>query len=193
MAINSVGGYAGMQYPTEYKTRNTDKGAGTFEQQVGKAAPRGDVLTLHGECEEGERRVTAWADNVSKTSMSVYEPKGFDPKNPIYKVKVWDPDGNMTEHMVDISKIDPNNCSTIEMYAYSAHLSGTGECPDALTKFMMAHAHQRDAGGGDSYEDMFKNVDWVSVIKDAMAMQYRIGNMEGYLGYKTFLEALEKK
>lgn len=197
MAISSVGGYAGMQYPNGYQTRRADNNgtaADSFQQQVSRAASHGDVLTLHGECEEGERRVTAWADNVNGTSMSVYEPKGFDPQNPVYKVKVWDKDGTMTEHMVDISKLDPKKCNTIEMYAYSAHLSATGECPDALTKFMMANAHRRDSMGKDSsYEDLLRDVDWISVVRDAMALQYRVGNIEGYLGYKTFLEALEKE
>lgn len=173
---------------TEAKKHYENNQTAPLPRQTKHSAPRGDVLTLHGECEEGERRVTAWADNITGTSMSVYTPKGYDPKNPVYKVKVWDKSGNITEHMVDISKVNPRDCSTIEMYAYSAYLSSTGQCPDALTKFMMAQAHE----GQNSYDALFEKKDWLSVVRSLMNTQYRAGNLDGYLGYKIFYEALER-
>ena len=48
-----------------------------------------------------------------------FSSKDFDPAHPVYKVKVWDADGNVTERMVDISKVDPGNCDTVDMYAYA--------------------------------------------------------------------------
>ena len=41
-------------------------------------------------------------------SLTVYQPNDFDPANPVYKVKAWDKDENVTERMVDVSKIDKN-------------------------------------------------------------------------------------
>lgn len=193
MSIANINEYSTQQYLSKNTAgRTRSQQTGTFEQQVRKSASHGDVLTLHGECEEGERRITAWADNVTGISMSVYTPQGFDAKNPIYKVKVWDKSGNMTEHMINISEVNPSKCSTIEMYAYSAYLSSTGQCPDATTKFMMAQAHERSSGTLGSYDKLFEKVDWISVLKSLMNMQYRAGNLEGYLGYKNFCEMLER-
>lgn len=173
---------------TKAKKRYEENQTAPLPRHAKHSASHGDVLTLHGECEEGERRVTAWADNVTGTSMSVYTPKGYDPKNPVYKVKVWDKSGNITEHMVDISKVNPRECNAIEMYAYSAYLSSTGQCPDAMTKFMMAQAHE----GQNSYDSLFEKKDWISVVRSLMNTQYRMGNLDGYLGYKIFCEALER-
>lgn len=39
-------------------------------------------------------------------SLTVYQPNDFEPAIPVYKVKAWDKDGNVTERMVDVSKID---------------------------------------------------------------------------------------
>ncbi len=39
----------------------------------------------------------------------------------VYKVKVWDKAGNVTEQMLDVSKVNPENCKTVEMYAYTVY------------------------------------------------------------------------
>lgn len=46
-------------------------------------------------------------------SLTVYQPNDFDPANPVYKVKAWDKDENVTERMVDVSKIDKKNSDYI--------------------------------------------------------------------------------
>lgn len=190
MLITNINEYSTSQYlSTQTTGRTKERQTPSFQQYVKHSSSSGDVLTLHGECEEGERRITAWADNVTGTSMSVYVSKDFNLKNPVYTVRVWDKFGNMTEHTVDISKVDPRNCNTIEMYAYSAYLSSTGQCRDAMSKFMMAQAHE---GKNNSYEKLFEKRDWLGTIRSLMSIQYRMGNLEGYLGYKTFYEALER-
>lgn len=73
---------------------------------------------------------------MSGSSISVYKTSDFDPANPVYKVKTWDREGNVTEQMVDVSKVDPKNCDTAEMYAYTANLkeSGKGSFEDTVLK-----------------------------------------------------------
>lgn len=154
----------------------------------------GTGIVLHGtDTEEGDEAVTAWANVVTGTSMTVYRPKGFDPENPVYKVKMWDESGRETEYTVDISKVDPSNCNVAEMYAYSAHLSSTGEYPGALERFIMAQAHQRDSIANYSAANLFDKTNWLKVIKEVMQMQYTAGNLQGYLEYKGFLSFLMEK
>lgn len=62
------------------------------------------------------------AAGSKRSSISIYKTRDFDAANSAYKVKIWDKSGNMTEWMVDVSKVDPGNCDTAEMYVYTAHL-----------------------------------------------------------------------
>jgi len=45
----------------------------------------------------GDITISSWADVVSGLSISVYKTQGFDPGDPVYKVKTWDKAGNVTE------------------------------------------------------------------------------------------------
>ena len=127
----------------------------------------------------------------SDYSMTVYQPKDFDPANPEYKVKVWDKEGNVTERMVDVSKVDTRSSDYVDMFAYASHLSASGEYPDALSAFTGATAHQHGAVDR-SYDYLFKKNDWLSVVRDAMQTQFEANNLEGYLQYKRFWDFLEK-
>lgn len=97
--------------------------------------------------------------------------------------------GNVTERMVDISKVEPKNCDKIDMYAYSSHLSATGECPDAQGVFIGAKSNYNSSTGSSS---LFNKENWQDIVKDIMQMQYRAGNLEGYLHYKQFWDFLNK-
>lgn len=123
--------------------------------------------------------------------MTVYQPNDFDPANPVYKVKVWDKEGNVTERMVDVSKVDPGSSDYIEMFAYTSHLSSSGEYSDAQSVFTRAAANQHGVDG-IGYGDLFGKTDWFSVVRDAMQMQFDAKNLEGYLEYKRFWDFLEK-
>ncbi len=140
--MNVIGiGTAG--YPvTGDETRKTERNVsgGNFAE---KAAEAVQTATLHGADEGmGDIAVSSWADVVSGSSISVYKTPDFDPKNPVYKVKTWDRSGNVTEQMVDVSKVDPKNCDTAEMYAYTANLkeSGKGSFEDTVLKAAVAKA-----------------------------------------------------
>lgn len=182
----NVTGYAAQ------KAENSNPQEETANMSWTVKAENHDIV-LHGqESAEDGKVVSAWACVTGNTSMTVYQPHDFDPAHPVYKVKVWDSHGNVTEQMVDISTVDPSNCDTAEMYAYSAWLSKSGKCPDALQKFMMAHAHHKDKGGSHGYESLFEKEDWLKIVREVMEMQYRAGNLKGYVDYKRFLGVLEQ-
>ena len=133
MNVNGIG-TAG--YPVAgYETRRTERNVagGKFAEQAAEAAQA--TATLHGADEgTGDIAISSWADVVSGSSISVYKTQDFDASNPVYKVKTWDKSGNVTEQMVDVSKVDPENCDTAEMYAYTANLkeSGKGSFEDTV-------------------------------------------------------------
>lgn len=153
-------------------------------------------LVLHGfkgeKDAEGKTVVGAWVNAVTGTSTTVYKPADFDENAPVYQVKIWDAEGNVTEKEVYLNEVDPASSDSFEMYAYACYLSDSGKHQDAMTDFMMSHAHyQGEEGfGANSYEDMFSQVNWFDVIKSLMDMQYQLKNLGGYLKYKGFYDVL---
>ena len=75
------------------------------------------------------------------------------------------------------------------MYAYACHVSGNGECPDALSSFMGAGSAAYGLSG-NTYQDLTKTVNWMGAVEEMMQMQYDAGNLQGYLDYKKFFDFL---
>ena len=183
----NVNGIGTTNYPAWYKTKNTTRQAAGMDlggqarrtQQPAQTAQ--PTLVLHGknDADEGETVVGSSVNAQTGVSIAVYKPQDFDESNPVYHVKTWDADGNMTERMVNISEIDPRHCDEIEMSAYTWYLSNSGKCPNAFMNFAGAKAYKQ--------ANPFEKTDWVSIIKDYMQMQYDAGNMKGYLDYKKLL------
>lgn len=193
MSIYGVGisGYSGVGYGYEYKNRAVGRAeSGGYAGTVQKSEMAGGAFVLHYfDNEAGDRTVGASCGR--DYSISAYIPRDFDPENPFYKVKVWDKDGNVTERMVDLSKVDPENSDFIDMFAYSSYLESSGKCPGAQDAFMGSHGDPYDMDGM-SYDDLFDKTNWMGRLKDMMQMQYRSGNLEGYLKYKNFRDFLEE-
>ena len=196
MSINGIGitGYPG----TGYDTRRTERNApgGNFAKQAAEAAQVAGqaTATLHG-AEEGSGDITIFsgAELVSGSSYSVYKTQDFDPETPGYKVKIWDRAGKVTEQMVDVSKVDPKNCSTAEMYAYTADLkeSGKGSFEDTVLKAVIAKA-QKNAESRSGIWRFADKFDWTKIVSDIMQSEYRYGDLKGYMEWKTFLGFLDK-
>ena len=125
-------------------------------------------------------------------SLTVYQPKDFDPANPVYKVKVWDKSGNVTERMVDVSKIDLKNCDTVEMYAYTADLkeSGKGSFEDTVLKAVVAKS-VKDAESRSGTWSFSEKFDWTKIVSDLMQSSYHYGDLKGYMEWKKFLGFLD--
>lgn len=192
MAISGIGtaGYS----VTGYETRKTERGAevGNFAKQAAEAAQV--TATLHG-ADEGTGDITIFsgAEIVSGSSYSVYKTPDFDPANPVYKVKIWDNSGNVTERMVDVSKVDPKNCDTVEMYAYTADLkeSGKGSFEDTVLKAVVAKSVKdaESSSGTWSFSDKF---DWTQIVNVLMQSSYHYGDLKGYMEWQKFLGLLDK-
>lgn len=197
MDINGLGrNYQYNNYNPTYR-----KDAGGFMETAQKAAQNtsdmpaaqvpGNSLTLHWfDMEEGDKAVGC-VGKPDGSSVTVYQPSGFDINNPVYKVKYWDAAGNVTERMVDIAEVNPNNCDYIDMYTYSVYLSDSGKSDSAMQDFLMAGSGiGRGEGGSYTYDDLLEKRDWMTVIKDWMQMQYDAGNIAGYHQYKRFYDLI---
>ena len=196
----SVNGIGATGYPiTGYETRKTEQNVAgeSFAKQAAEAVQASGQVTatLHGaDKETGDVAIFSGAEVVTGSSISVYKTQDFDVENPVYKVKIWDKSGNVTERMVDVSKVDPKNCDTAEMYAYTANLkeSGKGSFEDTVLKAAVAkavkNAEQRNSGSWSFSEKM----DWVKIVKDIMQSEYSYGDLKGYMEWKKFLGFLDK-
>ena len=196
MGINGIStGY----YPTGYENRRTQRAtsennfakevAGTPQANGARAA-----AILHGSDEgTGDVAVSSWADVVNGSSSTVYKTKDFDPENPVYKVKTWDAAGNVTERMVDVSKVDAKNCDTVEMYVYTANLkeTGKGNFEETVLKAAIAKAASNLEQKTSASWDYSRNINWVETVKDIMQSTYSYGDLKGYMEWKKFLSFLE--
>ena len=197
MGISGIGvGYQTAGYETRKTERNVS--GGNFAKHAAEAAQAAGQATavLHGSDEEsGDIAVFSCACLVNNSSITVYKTQDFDPNNPVYKVKIWDKDGNVTERMVDVSKVDPKNCDTVDMYAYAANLkeSGKGSFEDtiglAVSASTIKYGELGDYSAG-SYS-FFTKMNWVDIAKEFMKWQYDAGNLKGYMEWKAFLGLLE--
>ncbi len=157
-------------------------------ETVQKSEMAGGSFVLHYfDNEDGEKTVGAACG--TDYSISAYIPKDFDPENPVYKVKVWDKDGEVMERMVDVSKVDPENSDYIDMFAYASYLESSGKCPGAQSAFMGSSGNPYDMGDR-RYDDLFEKTNWMGKLKEFMQMQYDAGNLMGYMEYKKFYDFL---
>lgn len=197
----SVSGIEITDYPIARDgTRKTERNVvgGNFAKQVEEAAQTtGQTSTaiLHGSDEKmGDIAICSGVDILNNSSITVYKTQDFDPGNPVYKVKTWDKDGNVTERMIDVSKVDPKSSDTAEMYAYTSNLkqSGKGSFEDTVLKAAVAkavkNAEQRSSGSWSFSTKM----NWVDIVKDIMQSEYSYGDLKGYMEWQKFLGFLDK-
>ena len=197
----SVSGIGTTDYPIARDgTRKAERNVagGNFAKQVAEAAQTtGQTSTaiLHGSDEEtGDIAIWSSVDIENNSSITVYKTQDFDPDNPVYKVKTWDKDGNVTERMIDVSKVDPKSCDTAEMYAYTSNLkeSGKGSFEDTVLKAAVAkavkNAEQRSSGSWSFVTKM----NWVDIVRDIMQSEYSYGDLKGYMEWQKFLGFLDK-
>ena len=172
---------------------NDSASFGELVKEVAQTAGAEEVQTLHGDDEEnGDIAVYSNIDFVNGKSITVYKPKDFDSDNPVYKVKMWDASGNVTEEMVDVSKVNPKNSDTIEMYAYCANLkeNGQGNFVDTVLKAAVAKAVKNAENKSVSW-NFAEKMDWVEIANEIMESSYRYGDIKGYMGWKKFVDLLE--
>ena len=189
MSISKIGAadYCSGWYKTRRMANQAE--ANDFEGKMGNVNhTQSTGFALHISNPEDGEAIGAMADHEG--SVTVYKPKDFNPANPVYKVKIWDSNGNVTERMVDVSKVDPGNCDEIDMFAYSSHLTDSGKCPGAQSAFMGAKSYNHSSNSSNS---IFDKENWMDIVKEVMQMQYDAGNLKGYLDYKQFWDFLGKE
>ena len=101
---------------------------------------------------------------------------------------------NVTERMVDVSKVDPKNCDTAELYAFTANLkeSGKGSFEDTVLKAVVAKTvKDRESAGGSFH--FSEKTDWTKIVKDIMDSEYCYGDLKGYMEWKQFLDYLTEE
>ena len=184
----SVAGISGTENSPVYTpgkaTRNVSNN--NFSQRINKTKT-GSMFTLHWfDTPEGDKPLGALGDE-GNNSITVYKPKDFDPENPVYKVKIWDAEGSVTERMVDVSKVDVKNSDKADMFAYACYLTDSGQYPEAQDTFCRIPISNEQPG---SFSDSFKagKFNWLELAKSFMQMQYDAGNLKGYLDYKKFVD-----
>ena len=185
MSVAGINGTANYPVYTPGKaTRNVSNN--NFSQRINKTKT-GSMFTLHWfDTPEGDKPLGALGDE-GNNSITVYKPKDFDPENPVYKVKIWDAEGSVTERMVDVSKVDAKNSDRADMFAYACYLTDSGQYPEAQDTFCRIPISNEQPG---SFSDSFKagKFNWLELAKSFMQMQYDAGNLKGYLDYKKFVD-----
>ena len=182
---------------SEYEINKNGKSASDqkFANNITSTAQTDKSATLHGSNElTGDIAISSWADVINGSSSTVYKTQDFNPAHPVYKVVTWDKNGNTTERMVDVSKVDPQNCDTVEMYAYTANLkeTGKGNFKETVLKAAIAKAASHLEQQTSTSWDYSKNVNWVETVKELMQSAYSYGDLKGYLEWQKFLGLLEK-
>ena len=194
-----INGITADYYPTGYGTGKTGETASenNFAKEIAEAAQTSGTAPtaiLHGNDEEtGDIAVFAWADLINGSSYTVYKTQDTNSENPVYKVKTWDTSGNVTERMIDASKVDPKNCDTLEMYTYAVHLkeSGKGDFKETILQVATAAAVKNAEQKGVGAWDYSTKINWIETIKDIMQSVYDYGDLKGYMEWKKFLSFLE--
>ena len=195
----NVGGIS-TNYSAAYEVGKTQK-AGANNDFTGKIAEAeqenatGATAAAHGSDEEsGDVAVFRVLYTNSGIKYTVYKTQDFSPENPIYKVKIWDEAENMTERMIDASKVNPRNSDTFEWEVYALYLkeSGKGDFKDIVLQATMARGviNAEQNGFGSSWDHSAK-INWVEAVKDIMQSSYNRGDFKGYMEWKKFLGFLE--
>ena len=111
-------------------------------------------------------------------SANVYKADDYSKDNPVYLVKGIDKDGNKYEQTVDVSKVNPHNCSYTEMLALNVHTENKSDS-NFLTMSIL-----KDKAGSASYHE---KIDYLSVAYGLMGDMTTLGNWDGYLRYDKWI------
>lgn len=180
---------------SDYRVSRRTGAVTTFDKTMENVVNKSKGNVIHGlwggKTQAGDTVVGAWADASANTSVTVYQPKDFDESNPVYKMKIWDSEGNVTERSVNLKDVNPWKSDAFDMYAYSCYASNSGKYDSAVSKYMGTYAQYADGlKGGSSYYSMMQPMNWLSAVSSIMNTQYGLGNMSGYMGYKGYYDFL---
>ena len=189
MAVSGVGTNP-YNYNAAY-TRNRSSAGKVANQSTAAVSTTPSNITLHiGSEDDPDGKAIGLLGFPDGSSTSVFKGQNYTTDHPVFTVKTWDADGNMTETEIDASKVDPGNASLQEMMALNANRQLNGE-EDFGDQLMMSAGRLHGDEVAGSYEDFFSKNNWMAEIKDFMDMQYQLGNMAGYLQYKKAYDIMQ--
>ena len=187
----NVGGIS-TNYSAAYDAEKVQKvgATGDFAEKITEAGGTAATVAAHGSDDEsGDVAVFRVLYTNSGIKYTVYKTQNFSPENPIYKVKIWDSEENMTERMIDVSKVNPRNSDTFEMEVYAAYLmeTGKGSFEDTVNRVSSA----KSGANSSTVWNYSQKVNWVEAVHNVMQSVYNSGDLKGYMEWKKFLSFLE--
>ncbi len=114
-------------------------------------------------------------------SGNVYRAENYSEEMPLYLVKGIDENGEEYEQIIDASKINPSNCSFIELMVISVESGNTS------SKNFMQMSIMRDKSCSNSY---FDKADYLSSAYELLNEQTQLGNWESYLQYDIWINSI---
>lgn len=114
---------------------------------------------------------------VTGETVNVYRSESFSEEKHVYTVKGTDINGQYYEKEIDADNINPNNCSYIEIIAWSVD---TG---NASTSNFIKLARMRDEAGDAS---IFDKVDYSAILMKLIREMMMAGSLNDYLEYNSF-------
>ena len=170
MIVNGIGT---AEYPAWYRAGKAesyvkgDFGAGAKEISAAK-----NVVHL------APNTLFSIYDAKTGESANVYRADNYSEDNPLYLVKGMDKNGKEYEQTIDVSTVNPSNCSYTEMLALNAH---TGNKSDSN---FLSMAIMKDKAGTASYHE---KADYLSTVYALMDDMKALGNWDGYLRYDKWI------
>ncbi len=180
-------------YCAEYQT-GTNVSSAAFDDTLKKVTSNTcesntAILTLHGknDGEEGDEFVGSWVSVQAGVTTSVYKPEDFSDENPYYRVKIWKPNGDMEERLVDVAHFNPQSADSFEHYAFACYLEK--EEGQSVTNALGV------LGGNieKSIDELSYKRDWSAAYKSRMQELYDAQCYDGYFRYKAMYERLLKQ
>ena len=186
MGISSIGGQnysQAYQSSMSYQKSQISNGISSFSENTSN-------ITLHFMDKKTGDDAETCVGFANGVSASVF--KSDSNSDSEYQVKYWGKDGVEQEMTVDAKNIDPSNASFLEMMAYSTYSDEQGKTSDAYGDFLLA----ADGTNGTLTYDLSNintKIDFKSLTKDFMDLQYSASNLPGYLSLKQLYDSMDEE
>lgn len=153
--------------------RSTNYNKVDFAENIGKASPYGtQKVTINKEA------LFSICHAPTGETANIYRADEYSADNPFYIVKGIDQNGNKYEQIVDVRKINPNNCSYTEMLVLNVHTGHT------LGSDFLKMARIKEKAGNSSYTE---KLDYMQIARVLMNEMKMVRCQKDYLSYDKWL------
>ena len=116
--------------------------------------------------------------NADGENITIYKSDNYSEENPEFKIVTTFSDGQKKEQFIDPREIDPSNANTSEIFALHTYLVSEGKMETEISHTSIM------AGSAGMLET---KMNYMSIIKELMMMQYHAHNLKGYAEYNEIL------